>query len=179
MRGIEAALKVLSENKGFASESLRKLAEHEKMKAPDISLASSLIYIVMRRRELWAKVAGKFLRSGEKLPAQVYAAVLTGTGGLMELRRFSEGVLINGIIETLKRDKRNQKYISLVNAVLRKVNENGAEILDAMKKSSLLDDRALFAGVPLWFVSGWVKAWSRAELFEIFDMFALPSYSSV
>ena len=179
MRGIEAALKVLTDNKGFASESLRKLADREKMKAPDISLASSLIYIVMRRRELWGKVAGTFLRSVEKLPAQVYAAVLTGTGGLMELRRFSEGVLINGIIETLKRNKENQKYISLVNAVLRKVNEGGAEILDRLKKSSSLDDRALIAGVPLWFVSGWVRAWSRAELFEIFDMFALPSYSSV
>ena len=58
MRGIEAALKVLtSESKGrFSSEALRILADREKMKAPDITLASSLIYIVMRRKELWERI---------------------------------------------------------------------------------------------------------------------------
>ena len=52
MRGIEAALKVLTGNQNtiFASEALRKLADNEKMKAPDISLASSLIYIFMEVR---------------------------------------------------------------------------------------------------------------------------------
>ena len=180
MRGIEAALKILSENKNsFASEALRKLADREKMKSTDISLASSLIYIVMRRRELWEKLAGTFVKAKEKLPAPIYTAMLVGAGGLMELRRFSEGVLINGIIETLKRDKRNQKYISLVNAVLRKINENGAEIIEKLKKSPSLDDRALIAGVPLWFLSAWIKGWNRAELNEIFEMFASPSYSSI
>ena len=180
MRGIEAALKILSENKNsFASETLRKLADREKMKSTDISLASSLIYIVMRRRELWEKLAGTFVKAKEKLPDPVYTAMLVGAGGLMELRRFSEGVLINGIIETLKRDKRNQKYISLVNAVLRKINENGAEMIEKLKKSPSLDDRALIAGVPLWFLSAWIKGWNRAELNEIFEMFASPSYSSI
>ena len=180
MRGIEAALKILNESKGaFASEALRKLADREKMKTQDISLASSLIYIVMRRRELWEKLTGTFIRAKEKLPVQVYTAMLTGAGGLMELRRFSEGVLINGIVETLKRSKENQKYISLVNAVLRKINENGADMIADFKKSPSLDDRALCAGVPLWCLSAWIKSWSRAEINEIFDMFSLPSYSAV
>ena len=180
MRGIEAALKILNESKGaFASEALRKLADREKMKTQDISLASSLIYIVMRRRELWEKLTGTFIRAKEKLPVQVYTAMLTGAGGLMELRRFSEGVLINGIVETLKRSKENQKYISLVNAVLRKINENGADMIADLKKSPSLDDRALCAGVPLWCLSAWIKSWSRAEINEIFDMFSLPSYSAV
>ena len=183
MRGIEAALKVLgndNKSKGaFASEALRKLADREKMKGSDISLASSLIYIVMRRRELWEKLTGTFIRSKEKLPEQVYTAMITGAGGLMELRRFSEGVLINGIVETLKRSRENQKYISLVNAVLRKIKENGREMIETLKKSPSLDDRALIAGVPLFFISAWVKAWSRPEINEIFEMFSLPSYSSV
>ena len=183
MRGIEAALKVLgndNKSKGaFASEALRKLADREKMKGSDISLASSLIYIVMRRRELWEKLTGTFIRSKEKLPEQVYTAMITGAGGLMELRRFSEGVLINGIVETLKRSRENQKYISLVNAVLRKIKENGREMIETLKKSPSLDDRALIAGVPVFFISAWVKAWSRPEINEIFEMFSLPSYSSV
>ena len=180
MRGIEAALKILSENKNsFASEALRKLDDREKMKQTDISLASSLIYIVMRRRELWQKITGTFIHSKDKLPAQVYTAMLMGAGGLMELRRFSEGVLINGIVETLKKKKENQKYISLVNAVLRKIKENGAEMIENLKKSSVLDDRALCAGVPVWFMSAWIKSWSRTEISEIFEMFSSSSHSAV
>jgi len=180
MRGIEAALKILGENKNsFASESLRKLADREKMKSTDISLASSLIYIVMRRKELWEKLTGNFIRSKEKLPVPVYTAMLAGAGGLMELRRFSEGVLINGIVDSLKRDKKNQKYISLVNAVLRKINEEGSAMIEELKKSSSVDDRALIAGVPVWFLPAWLQSWSRAELNEIFEMFSSPSYSSV
>ncbi|MBQ3457796.1 MAG: Sun protein, partial [Synergistaceae bacterium] len=100
MRGIEAALTVLTselnnkDSKKFSSESLRILADREKMKAPDISLASSLLYIFSRRRELWEKISSGYLRSKENLPASVNMAVLMGTGGLLELRRFSGGVLV-------------------------------------------------------------------------------------
>ena len=77
MRGIEAALEILTgsknlENEKFANELLRKLADRTKMKAPDISLASSLIYIAMRRRELWVKIASMFLKKDfENLPPVV------------------------------------------------------------------------------------------------------------
>ncbi len=181
MRGIEAALTILSSKKNsFSSEALRKLADREKMKSTDITLASSLIYIVLRKKELWEKLADNFVHAKEKLPVPVYTAMLAGTGGLMELRRFSEGVLINGIVETLKKDKKNQKYISLVNAVLRKVNESGAEIIEKLKKSPSLDDRALTAGVPVWCLKAWEKGWNRAELNEIFEMFeSSSSYSAV
>ena len=144
MRGIEAALKILTDAAGsgsgmFASEALRKLADSEKMKSTDISLASSLIYIVMRRRELWEKITGNFLRSKEKLPKSVYIAIITGAGGLIELRRFSEGILINGIVEYIKKDKSLARYSSLANAVLRKILENGEEILNGFKKPSSID----------------------------------------
>ena len=183
MRGIEAALKILIEsqsNKGmFASEALRKLADRENMNAPDISLASSLIYIVMRRRELWEKIVGKFLRSREKLPVPVYTGMITGGGGLLELRRFSEGVLINGIVEYLKHDKASVKYVGLVNAVLRKILENGEELLTTYKKSYSLDERATFAGVPVWSLPAWSKTWNRAELNQLFDFMNQPSYSTL
>ena len=81
MRGIEAALKVLtSDSRGkFSSEALRILADRENMKPQDISLASSLIYIVMRRKELWEKISADYIRSKEKLPLPVIMAVLMGT----------------------------------------------------------------------------------------------------
>lgn len=182
MRGIEAALKILISNTNegaFASESLRKLADREKMKAPDISLASSLIYIVMRRHELWEKIAGEFLRAKEKLPPQVYTSVIIGTGGLLELRRFSKGVLINGILEQLKRNKSLVKYAGLVNAVLRKISESGEIMLDSLRKSPMIENRALYAGVPVWSLPAWLRTWSRTELNELFDMMIQPVYASL
>ncbi|MBR4196369.1 MAG: RsmB/NOP family class I SAM-dependent RNA methyltransferase [Synergistaceae bacterium] len=184
MRGIEAALTVLTSELDkkpgkFSSESLRILADRERMKAPDISLASSLIYIVMRRKELWEKISSDYLRSKEKLPPAVNMAVLMGTGGLLELRRFSGGVLVNGIIEYLRRDKSTAKYAGLVNAVLHKVIENGAGILGKFRDSSSLDGRAMYAGIPLWTLPAWTRTWTRPELNAIFDMAGLPSYSAL
>ena len=183
MRGIEAALKILTENadkKIFLSEALRKLADSEKMKASDISLASSLIYIFMRRNELWEKILsdGKFLHSKEKLPSPVNIAIIMGIGGILELRRFSVGVLINGIIEYLKRNK-FAKYSGVVNAVLRKIIENGEQIISKYKNSPSLEDKALIAGVPLWSFPAWNKTWNKSELKELFEMFNIPSYSTL
>ena len=182
MRGIEAALKVLTSDIStgvFASETLRKLADREKMTPPDISLASSLIYIVMRRKELWEKIAAKFLRSEEKLPPQVYMSLIMGAGGILELRRFSEGVLINGILEYLKRRWSFARYVSLVNAVLRKINESGESLLEGFGKSPTLEDKAVYAGIPVWSLPAWLKTWSRPELSDIFGLMTQPSYAAL
>ena len=181
MRGIEAALNVLtSDNKGkFSSEALRILADREFMKPADISLASSLIYIVMRRKELWEKCSADYIRSKEKLPTSVFMAILMGTGGLLELRRFSGGVLVNGIIEYLRKNTSNAKYSGLVNAVLHKVIDNGQDTLEKFRRSPAVEGRAMFAGIPVWSLPAWSKTWSRKELYSIFDMMELPSFSTL
>ena len=182
MRGIEAALNILTSDLStgaFASEALRKLVSRENMKVPDISLASSLIYIVMRRKELWEKIAAKFLKSEENLPPAVYMSIIMGTGGLLELRRFSEGVLINGILECLKRKDSLTKYVSLVNAVLRKVNEAGSSLLEEFAKSLAIEDKAVYSGIPVWSLPAWLKTWSRPELSDIFALMLQPSYAAV
>ena len=184
MRGIEAALTVLtSYNDGrknkFSSETLRILADREKMKSTDITLASSLIYIVMRRKELWEKISSDYLRSKEKLPPSVNMAVLTGTGGLLELRRFSGGVLVNGIIEYLRKNKQLAKYSGLVNAVLHKVIENGEGVLEKFRRSPSPEGRAMWAGIPVWTLPAWLRTWTTQELYALFEMSALPSYSSL
>ena len=182
MRGIEAALNILTSDLStgpFASEELRKLATSTGMKAPDISLASSLIYIVMRRKELWEKIAAKFLRAEENLPPAVYMSIITGTGGILELRRFSEGVLINGIIEYLKQTEALTKYVSLVNAVLHKVTESGSALLEEFTKSLAIEDKAVYSGIPVWSLPAWLKTWSRPELGDIFGLMLQPSYATL
>ena len=182
MRGLEAALKILTQNPNegvFASEALRKLADREKMKATDISLASSLVYIFMRRRELWEKIAGDYIRSQEKLPREVYIALIMGTGGILELRRFSEGVLINGILEQVKRNKAHAKYSGLINAVLRKIKEAGSDRLEKFRKSPTLEGRAMWAGVPVWTLPAWMKSWTRPELNDLFEAMNQSCCSSI
>ena len=149
------------------------------MKTPDISLASSLVYIVMRRKELWENIAAKFLRAQEDLPPEVYMSVIMGAGGILELRRFSEGVLINGILEYLKRDNAFIKYVSLVNAVLRKINESGIELAESYKKSAAIEDKAVYSGIPVWSMPAWLKTWSRPELAQIFEMMLKPSFAAL
>ncbi|MBQ3759914.1 MAG: RsmB/NOP family class I SAM-dependent RNA methyltransferase, partial [Synergistaceae bacterium] len=158
---------------------LRILADRENMKPTDISLASSLIYIVMRRKELWEKISADYIRSKEKLPLSVIMAVLMGTGGLLELRRFSGGVLVNGIIEYLRRERSTSKYSGLVNAVLHKVIENGSQTLEKFRRSPSVDGRAMFAGIPTWSLPAWSRTWTRQELYAIFEMMELPSYSAL
>ncbi len=185
MRGIEAALNVLSsvnrkspdqnrKSGKFAIEMLRKLAAQENMKSTDISLASSLIYISMRRRELWQKIAADYLVKSNpeanfaKLPGFVRDCVVMGTGGLLELRRFSGGVLVNGILENL-RARNFGKFTALVNAILHKVGELGAQKLEAIKNSSRIEERAMWAGIPVWSLPAWLKTWDRVELNQICD----------
>lgn len=185
MRGIEASLYVLEQIKSgrMASEILRKTADLQKMKAPDISLASSLIYLAMRRRELWQNIYKDFIKEKNKgkideMPDVVQDSLLIGTAGILGLRHFAQGVLVNALIDNLK--KKNQfKWVRMVNAVLRGVGENGAAKLEEFHKSADINNRAMFAGVPVWSIPAWERTWGRAELFKLFDFMAQPPLSSL
>ncbi len=184
MRGIEAALEIITglnknNNEKFGSELLRKLAERTKMKATDISLASSLIYITMRRKELWEAIANNYLKEDLKsLPPVVRDCIITGTGGLLELRRFSGGVLVSAIVDYIRKAK-ELKFVSLTNAVLHKINEQGREKLDELKNSNRPEEKALFAGVPVWSLPAWLRTWDIAELNKLFTLMLQPPVSSI
>ena len=137
MCGIGGALHVLGRVREgrFAAEVLREAGAA--MEPGDLSLASSLVYLVLRREEMWRNVAEGFLQSGgarrphaakntakrpasaglRSLPQRVADCLLAGTAGLLELRHFAGGVLVNGLLEHLKREGHG-KFVSLVNAVL-------------------------------------------------------------
>ena len=173
MRGIEAALYILEQVRAgrLASELLRKTADINKMKSGDIALASSLIYLAERKRELWENIYLNFIKDDAKkseLPELVRDSLLIGTAGILGSRHFAQGVLVNALIDNLKH-KDNFKYVRLVNAVLRAVGELGAARLEELKSSAAIGDRAIAAGVPLWSVPVWEKSWSRPELFKLFE----------
>ena len=201
VRGIEGALYVLGRVREgrFAAEVLREAGAA--MEPGDLSLAASLVYLVLRREEMWRNVVEGFLQSGgargarrpraakdaakrpassglRSLPPRVADCLLAGTAGLLELRHFADGVLVNGLLEHLKREG-DGKFVSLVNAVLHTVGERGAERVEALHRSASLEDRALWAGVPVWSLPAWTKSWKRAELTELFEMMRIPPASSL
>ena len=140
MRGIEGALHVLARVREgrFASKVLRDSGSA--MAPGDLSLAASLVYIVLRREEMWWHIVGGFLRSGDsrsrggggrspgrpaaggRLPPQIADCLLVGAAGLLELRHFAGGVLVNGLLEHLKNEGQG-RFVSLANAVLHAVGE--------------------------------------------------------
>ncbi len=164
------------------------------MKPQDLSLASSLTYIVLRRKELWMRISERFMRNSESggkrkddnktqgtakgIPAVVQDALLLGTGGISELRHFAVSALVSGILDYLKAQKQT-KYVPFVNAVLRKVSENGKALEETFRKSPEFEERALWAGVPVWSLPAWTKTWKKTELSDLFELMRLPSAASL
>ena len=183
MRGIEAALHVLEQVKSgrLASEVLRKTADINKMKGADVSLASSLIYLAERKRELWENIYLDFIKDNSKkseLPELVKDTLLIGTAGILGLKHFAQGVLVNALIDNLKRKKLFQ-WVRLVNAVLHAVGEGGNAKLEELKSSMSLRDRAIYSGVPVWSIPVWEKSWARPELLKLFEYISQPPLTCV
>ena len=204
MRGIEGALHVLEQIRAsregpfasaggrgaascrpagtsatFASEALRKLGGE--MSPGDLTLASSLVYAVLRRQEMWRAVYGKFLRDSRgdaSLPPLIRDCLLVGTAGLLELRHFAGGVLVNGLLDHLKSHSQ-KRWVPLVNAVLHNVGERGAARVEALRRSPAAEERALWAGIPVWSLPAWTRTWQRADLNRLFDLLPQPPLSAL
>ncbi|MDR1732464.1 MAG: RsmB/NOP family class I SAM-dependent RNA methyltransferase [Synergistaceae bacterium] len=176
MRGIEGAYVVLRAVRGggIASEELRSLGA--KISPKELTLASSLVYLALRREALWTAIFTSRLKKGrvktEKPSHQTADCLLLGTAGLLGLRRFAGGVLVNALLELLKAGGES-KAVPLVNAVLHSVGETGAEEMEKLRRSPILEDRALWAGIPVWSLPAWKKTWNTGELNELFDLMQL------
>jgi 16S rRNA (cytosine967-C5)-methyltransferase len=181
MRGIEGALLALRSVRDgrFIGSTLRALGDE--MPVKELSLASSLAYAVLRRESLWRAVFETYTKAGgkrQKLPPAVSDCLLVGTAGLLELRHFAGGVLVNGLLEFLK-EKGHEKAVPMANAVLHNVGRNGAEVLEKFRRSPRLEERAMWAGIPEWTLPAWKKTWSVGELNELFDLTRTPPRASL
>jgi len=175
MRGIEGALAVWREvlNGGFASEILRKKAAQ--MKPEDLTLCSSLVYAALRRYNLWKDIYSRFTKA--EISPQVSDALLIGTAGLLELKHFEPAPLVSGIVNEVR--KVEAKACGLVNAVLRKVESEGAHLLNKIKSSPRISEKALVAGIPKWALPLWLKSWGNAGVNELLSYSNIRPYSSL
>ena len=104
MRGVEAALLVLSQVREgrFASEVIRGMADS--MKASDLTLASTLVYATLRRLLLWKEVYSRLLKPpAGGLSRLAEDALCVGTAGMLELRNFAPKVLVNALVQALRK----------------------------------------------------------------------------
>ena len=179
MRGIEAALECRREvRKGaFAAEALRKIGGA--LETPDRVLASSLLYAVSRRESLWKHLLGLFLRKPlHALSAETADALLVGTAGLVELRHFSPNALVSALVGHVKTGK-SPHEAGLVNAVLRRVNEEAPQVLDRMGRSPDARDQCMIWGIPSWAGRRWIEDWGKEEARNLMKLSSMTPYMSL
>ena len=179
MRGIEAALECRREvRKGaFASEALRKIGGA--IETPDRVLASSLLYAASKRESLWKHLLGLFLRKPlHALSAETADALLIGTAGLVELRHFSPNALVSALVGHVKTGK-SPHEAGLVNAVLRRVNEEAPQVLENMGRSQDARDQCMIRGIPSWAGRRWTEDWGKEEARSLMKLSSMKPFMSL
>jgi 16S rRNA (cytosine967-C5)-methyltransferase len=96
----------------------------------------------------------------------------------LELRHFAKGALVNGLLEILKA-KGEGRAVPMANAILRNVVRDGEALLEKFRHSPNLENRALWAGFPVWTLPAWKKSWNNEELFELFEWMQVPPGASL
>ena len=177
MRGIEAALAVWEEVRAgqFAGEAIRKIGDT--MAPGDRILASTLVYAALRRQFLWKEIYGRFLRASPAGISQLASdSMCIGTAGILELKKFAPRVLVNGLVDCLRK-RGDKKGAALVNAVLRRVAEEGRLELRKIEESGSARDQALAAGIPQWVAACWRNTWGE-DARALLKMPGIRPYSS-
>jgi len=179
MRGLEAALLVWRDVQGgsFASEAIRKrsssLPESERI------LATTLVFVALRRALLWKHIARQM--TGRPLGTMSQAAgdaLVLGIAGVSELRHFLPKVLVNAMVEWVKKSG-NQRESGMVNAVLRRAVEEGPAILKKFSASRSLKDNALAGGVPSWAAAMWSESWGKDRARDLVRFSSMKSMMSL
>ncbi|MGC9490043.1 MAG: RsmB/NOP family class I SAM-dependent RNA methyltransferase [Thermovirgaceae bacterium] len=179
MGGIEAALLIWRDvmRGAFASEAIRKKTEN--LPQTERILATSLVYAGLRRAPLWKSLAVRF--SGRPLGAvSPFAgdALVLGIAGLIELRSFAPQVLVNALVEAVKKNGFSGET-RMVNAVLRKAAKRGKQVVDGISKSRSLRDQSLYGGVPGWVGTCLSDNWGRDEARRLLRLMAMKTYMSL
>lgn len=179
MRGIEASLLVWRDicSGAFASEALRKRTG--KLQEGERVLASSLVFITLRRASLWKHIARTMTdRPLGSISTIAGDALLLGIAGVTELRTFSPRVLVNAMVEWVKTNG-DFRESGMVNAVLRRAVEEGPKILSDMKKSRSINDLSLAHGVPGWAATLWTESWGKEKARDLVRLASMKSYMSL
>ena len=181
MRGIEGALKVLEDvERGiFASESLRRTLRD--IEPAERKLASTIVYITLRRMGLWKHILTRFCKKPPaSLSKDTLLCLTAGTAGVLELRNFKPGVLVNALVQRVKNNASDDsREPALVNAVLHTVMEEAPRYIERLEASPALRDQALAFGIPGWVASCWAKERGTKEAKRLIQMSASQTWMAL
>jgi 16S rRNA (cytosine967-C5)-methyltransferase len=181
MRGIEGALRVLRDSEGgmFASESLRHTLKD--VEPAERKLASTIVYITLRRLALWRHLLGKYCKKPVKsLDRETVLSMTAGIAGVLELRNFKPGVLVSALVQRAKDSLgADSREPALINAVLHTVMENAPAYIEKLRASSELRDQALGFGVPGWTASQWSREWGVKEAKRLIQLTTDQTYMAL
>jgi len=178
MRSLETVLAVLSdvENGSFASESIRK--HTVRLDAKNRTLVTLIVYSVYRKKQLWEEIIKAYLKiKWTSLERDVQNALLAGTAGILEVKRFASYSMVNATVESVK--KRGCRRASgLVNAVLRKIAMDPDAAFHVIDSRNDLDRKALLSGVPIFAAKQWNKDLGRVNTEDLFKLNKMKPYIS-
>ncbi|MDR1917279.1 MAG: RNA methyltransferase [Synergistaceae bacterium] len=183
MRGIEGALKVLGEVErgAFASESLRKTIGD--IERAERKLATTIVYLTLRRLGLWKHLFRKYCkRSPDSISRETTSMLLVGIAGVLELRHFKPGVLVNALVQRAKHIKDADgvsRESALINAVLHTVMEKAPSYVEQLRTSSALRDQALGFGVPSWIAAEWSREFGMKEAKRLLHVSTMQTYMAL
>ncbi|MDR1966830.1 MAG: RsmB/NOP family class I SAM-dependent RNA methyltransferase [Synergistaceae bacterium] len=181
MRGIEGALRVLAdvERGMFASESLRHALKD--VEPAERKLASTLVYIAFRRMALWKHLLAKFCkRPAGALSRETHSSLVVGIAGVLELRHFKPGVLVNALVQRAKSGEGDSSgEPALINAVLHSVMENAPAYIQKLRVSTALRDQALGFGVPGWVAAAWGREWGVGEAKRLVQLSTMQTWMAL
>jgi 16S rRNA (cytosine967-C5)-methyltransferase len=181
MRGIDGALSVMNdvEQGMFASESLRHALRD--IEPAERKLASSLVYVTLRRMGLWKHLLAKFCRRPVvSLSRETAMCLVVGIAGVLELEHFKPGVLVNALVQRVKTASRDDsREASLVNAVLHTVMEEAPAYIENIRSSQTLRDQALVSGVPGWVAADWGREFGVKEARRLIQLSASQTWMSL
>ena len=181
MRGIDGALSVMNdvERGMFASESLRHTLRD--IEPAERKLASSLVYVTLRRMGLWKHLLAKFCRRPvASLNRETAMCLVVGIAGVLELEHFKPGVLVNALVQRVKNAAReDSREAPLVNAVLHTIMEEAPSYIENIKSSQALRDQALAFGLPGWVAADWGKEFGVKEARRLIQLSTSQTWMSL
>jgi 16S rRNA (cytosine967-C5)-methyltransferase len=182
MRGIDGALSVMRDvERGiFASESLRHTL-CDIIEPAERKLASSLVYVTLRRMGLWKHLLTKFChRPPASLSRETAMCLVVGIAGVLELEHFKPGVLVNALVQRVKTAAHEDlREASLVNAVLHKIMKEAPAYIESIKSSQALRDQALAYGVPGWVAAEWGREFGIKEARRLIQLSTAQTWMSL
>lgn len=169
------------ERGAFAAEALRK--QWNDISPTERKLTATLVYATLRKHGLWRHLLTKYCkRPLEALHPQTRGALTMGIAGVLELKHFKPGVLVNAIVQQVKQYRRGAEAFgehAVVNAVLHTVIDQAPAYISKLRTSPALRDQALAHGVPGWVAAEWNKERGMKETKRLLQLAEAPAWMAL